>query len=487
MLELTVRSTAVLIFAWTLVRLMPRATAATRHLVWHGAMVAVVAIAALSPLADARLVPTVPVVPAVPVPMAQVIDIIQTSASHPLTMAAAEGRRTATGPAVIDLLTLAHLGTLGTLAVSLWFALGWIAAIRLSRRATPAPAAWQLEVNALCERLRIQREVRVKVIEQQSSPVATGVWRAAILLPRTAMAWSDDRRRSVLLHELAHIRRRDCRVQAISQIACALYWFNPLVWMAASALRRERERACDDQVLSCGARASSYAAHLLDIARELRPSVRPSAALAMARPSDLEGRLLAVLAARQARVPLRLTRWVVVTVMTIATAAALGATSRAAQVPSLSSLAIANAESYYVVSNDIVATSQPTPTPRAEAEATLQSSDDAQDREHATLALAFTSGRDVIPALLRALADPDAQVREKAAIGLELRRDARIIEPLIAAMSDPDAQVREKVAIALGASGDARAQDALTKALADPDAQVREKAASALILYGLTR
>ena len=267
-LDLTLRSTAVLMFAWMLVRLMPRATAATRHLVWHAALIAVTALAALAPLGGMNLVPKVPVVPEVALPIAQVLETIESSASEPLIT----GGSTATVLPAEPPLTLRRVANIGSAAVALWFVLGWLAAIRLSRRATAGPAAWQLEVNALCARLQIHREVRVKLIEQHSSPLATGVWRAAILLPRAALAWSDERRRSVLLHELAHIRRRDCRVQAVAQVACTIYWFNPLVWMAASQLRSERERACDDQVLQFGAQASSYAAQLLDIARELRPS-----------------------------------------------------------------------------------------------------------------------------------------------------------------------------------------------------------------------
>jgi beta-lactamase regulating signal transducer with metallopeptidase domain len=382
--------------------------------------------------------------------------------------------------------TVASLGTfgaLGTLTLALWFSAGWFAARRLSSRATPAPWAWQLELNTLRERMRIERQVRLGLIDEHSSPLATGLLRTAILLPRTAAAWSADRRRAVLLHELAHIKRRDCRVQLVAQTACALYWFNPLVWIAASQLRSERERACDDAVLRFGAQASSYAAHLLDIARELRPTVRPSAALAMARPSELEGRLISVLAAGRARVPARGSRWVIVILLAGTTVAALGATTVN---PARTSIAPAIDQPVpYVVADDVTKSADPAPEPRAEAEATLRSSQDSQDRERATLALAFTSGRDVVPALLQALGDSDSQVREKAAIGLALRRDARVVEPLIAALSDRDSQVREKAAIALGTSGDARAREALTRALEDPDAQVREKAAAALILFGL--
>jgi hypothetical protein len=351
------------------------------------------------------------------------------------------------------------------------------------RSARPAPAAWQLEVNALCERLRIRREVRLVIIDRHSSPLAAGVVRAVILLPQAAAAWSDDRRRAVLLHELAHIKRHDCRVQIVAQAACALYWFDPLVWVAAAELRRERERACDDEVLRLGAPASSYATHLLDIARELGPTLRPSAALAMARPSELEGRLLAVLAAGRARVPARGTRWAIVTMVSLTSVIALSATTRPLERTAL----MPSATARYVVGHDFEVSAQREAEPRSKAEAALEQSPDSQERERAALALAFTSGRDVIPALLKALADPDSQVREKAAIGLALRRDPRVVEPLLGAMSDPDSQVREKVAIALGTSGDARAKAALTQALQDPDAQVREKAVAGLILLGVAR
>jgi hypothetical protein len=328
--------------------------------------------------------------------------------------------------------------------------------------------------------------VRLGIIERPGSPLATGLWRSAILLPPQAFAWSTERRHAVLLHELAHIRRRDARTQLFAHYACALYWFNPFVWIAAAHLRSERERACDDEVLRLGAQPSSYASHLLDIARDLRPIRRPSAALAMARPSELEGRLLAVLAPGRARVPSRGGRWAIAAAMTVTSVIVFGATSTATA-PVTAPTNTATSRGFVAGLPSMTAEDRrATKHERVNAERTLEQSADPHDREMAVLALAFSSGRDVIPALLEALGDVDAQVREKAAIGLALRRDERVVEPLLAAMNDHDAQVREKVAIALGTSGDPRASAALERALTDPDSQVREKAVAALTLLDLT-
>ena len=100
----------------------------------------------------------------------------------------------------------------------------------------------------------------------------------------------------MLLHELAHVRRRDCLTQLAASTTCALYWMNPLAWYAAKALRRERERACDDAVLAAGTAGPTYAEHLLDVARAARHVTTPtwSGGVAMAHRSELEGRLMAI-------------------------------------------------------------------------------------------------------------------------------------------------------------------------------------------------
>jgi TonB family protein len=138
------------------------------------------------------------------------------------------------------------------------------------------------------------------------SLLATWGWRRpTIVLPASAPAWSAERIRVVLAHECAHIARRDWVVQLVAEVLRALCWFNPLMWLACRRLRDESERACDDVVLTMGVPAASYADHLVDLVRRLHPVARPSLpALTMARPSGLEGRIVAMLNSSMNRRPL---------------------------------------------------------------------------------------------------------------------------------------------------------------------------------------
>ena len=162
--------------------------------------------------------------------------------------------------------------------------------------------AWHGLAERSAERLGLSTPVRLRWSARITVPLCLGVFRPTVLLPEEAGSWAPARRETVLLHELAHAKRRDVLTHLLAQVACALHWFNPLVWVAARQLGIERERACDDAVLLAGTRATDYAETLLETARSLRPSQwTAAAALAMARRSQLEGRLLAILDARPHR------------------------------------------------------------------------------------------------------------------------------------------------------------------------------------------
>jgi len=157
--------------------------------------------------------------------------------------------------------------------------------------------AWMREILDLSNTFKISRSVRL--LECHSTlamPLTCGLLRPIIILPAGAAQWPEDRRRIVLSHELAHIARHDWFLQICAELARSLYWFHPLVWLAATSLRHESERACDDAVLLSGVAACQYASQLLDLARTLENSGRAwSSALAIARPSNLERRFAAML------------------------------------------------------------------------------------------------------------------------------------------------------------------------------------------------
>jgi TonB family protein len=176
---------------------------------------------------------------------------------------------------------------------------GWAIMRRARRTASPFRDA---DLPALLTALGIHREVDVLETRAGRMPVSFGLFRPAVLMPADAVDWDAERRRVVLLHELAHVRRGDHATHLLARAALSLYWWNPLAWMAWREFLKARERAADDMVLAAGAAAPDYAVHLLEIARSMQAAPAIGwAAVAMARPSQLEGRLLAILDSRRSR------------------------------------------------------------------------------------------------------------------------------------------------------------------------------------------
>ncbi len=113
-------------------------------------------------------------------------------------------------------------------------------------------------------------EVRIAEV---STPLTCGVLRPLILLPANALDWDQSQLQAVLLHESAHVQRRDCLVKYMAQASRALLWWNPLAWMSAAHLYHEQEPACDEAVLSAGVAPEDYAKALLETARECSNSL----------------------------------------------------------------------------------------------------------------------------------------------------------------------------------------------------------------------
>jgi beta-lactamase regulating signal transducer with metallopeptidase domain len=191
--------------------------------------------------------------------------------------------------------------TTGIVVMVLYSMLGRLQLRKISREACLLKASeWTSLLAEACATLHLRRCVVLLQSSDNIMPVTWGWLRPKVLMPLEAEQWTEDRRRIVLLHELAHVKRLDCLTQTIARIVTALYWFNPLAWVAARQMCIERERACDDLVLNGGCKASDYAGHLVQIAKAFRR--RPQmAGIAMARSSNLEQRVTAIVDASRSR------------------------------------------------------------------------------------------------------------------------------------------------------------------------------------------
>ena len=298
------KSTLVLGAAWLIAYVLRGRSAAARHMVWTASAAALVALPFLSvglPALHLRLANAV-----LPADVGLVFRTTATTAAAPAGGVAA----TRQAPAPTNAPAPAERGIDGKTALMLL----WMAGIAagLLQMLTAAAKLWQTrraarvspdqaEADTLATHLGIEHSVRV--LETGSGmPMTFGVLQPTVLLPEEARAWSGERRRVVLLHELAHVRRGDAATHLLARTALALHWWNPLAWTMWREFLKERERATDDLVLGTGAKASEYAGHLLEIARTLQARPASAAAgVAMARRSQLEGRLLAILDGRTAR------------------------------------------------------------------------------------------------------------------------------------------------------------------------------------------
>jgi beta-lactamase regulating signal transducer with metallopeptidase domain len=305
----------ILLAALAATRLMKRRSAAARHLVWVVALASMLSLPLL-----ARILPAWRVVP-VPAPLRPIAGFVaapvvaappvlaepraDASEAVPETAAPAASSPVAQAPSAAAPAPAAAFDW-KTALLALWLAGGALLVVRLAygmvrvwwmeRRAVEiTDEGWVRIADGLARRLRVGRVVTLLREAHAVVPMTWGVMRPVVLLPADAEAWDTERRTVVLAHELAHVRRLDTLTQWIAHLALALFWFNPLVWVAARQMREEREHACDDAVLSIGTRPAEYADHLLDIVRSLGSAEGPASALAMARRSQFEGRLLAIL------------------------------------------------------------------------------------------------------------------------------------------------------------------------------------------------
>jgi beta-lactamase regulating signal transducer with metallopeptidase domain len=335
-----VRASFPVSIAWVVTRLLSRSSAATRHFTWACA----ISIAAFLPIMTVAMphwsvsTPAAMTRLASPVHTEPVPDTQSRVATTELVgrdaMVKPKGRRTG-GFTPWEIVT--WIWITGAAGILCYLLMGHIAAWRLYRNTRRMQTPWIEEAERLARELRIKRGLCFVESAQVSVPLVLHLWRPIIVMPEAAAEWRWGRIRAVLLHELAHIKRNDAHIQTLVQMACAAYWFNPLVWLAAHQLRLERERACDDSVLMAGTSGVDYATHLCEIAHAGSASASAPFAIGLAvHRSQLEQRLVAILNPRTQRHSATVLGRVMVALPVLFVALAAGAiqiTARAIEVP----------------------------------------------------------------------------------------------------------------------------------------------------------
>lgn len=319
--------TLILAIARLLLAALPRAAAATRHLIATSALVGVAAVPVLTLVIPAWnvVVDTPPVVRASSAPLPVSAPEARTTPAHTKTIGVADVEQPATrlGSALnlakatgvvkdkqYTAVTRAMNVTRATWKGLIVVALDLVALLMLAQMIVGILGVWfvakraeevtqdeaLLELDYARDQLALGRDVRLLRSSRISVPVLWGFFKPVLLLPADVVTWPAERLRVVLLHELAHLKRFDGISLILTRIAACVFWYHPLAWSLERAGRNDCERACDDLVLGCGTKPSDYADHLLAIARSM-PTFDPfrSVTLAMSRKSQLEGRLLSIL------------------------------------------------------------------------------------------------------------------------------------------------------------------------------------------------
>jgi beta-lactamase regulating signal transducer with metallopeptidase domain len=155
----------------------------------------------------------------------------------------------------------------GVVATSFGPVIGRYRAGVLCRRdCTPPTGGVPRELESLVKKLGIRRSVGLVISPSCRVPFTFRLFNPLVVLPRTSDSWPLERVRTVLLHELFHIRRGDYLTKLLARMVCSLFWFLPFLWVAFSRLSLAQETACDLSVLRRGIRPTEYARHILEVA-----------------------------------------------------------------------------------------------------------------------------------------------------------------------------------------------------------------------------
>ena len=298
-IELAWKSLAVAALALIALRLLRRRSAAERALVAHLGIAAIL----LLPLA-AWLVPELRF--AAPPAVAEAYQAVAPATTAEATVAARADPAVADPPPTMRWLDMAAYAYLLPAALLLMLTLTALLRLhRLRRRAeVVVDPRWLTALAAAQSRLHMRHGTALLASDEVASPISWGVVRPIIVLDRKVAADAAGAE-AIIAHELAHVARLDWLGLLLGRLACALCWFNPLVWLLARRAHQLSEQAADDAVLRSRVPSSDYAELLVASARHAAPPLALAANGVAPSRDSLRERVVAVLDSGRARAPVR--------------------------------------------------------------------------------------------------------------------------------------------------------------------------------------
>lgn len=141
---------------------------------------------------------------------------------------------------------------LGMLLCWVYLVSGFFHLHYLQRHKVTLPSLeWETRFDRLCQQMRVSRKVGLYISEIVDEPVTFQFFKPVILLPVSLFTGLTTTQIEVLiLHELAHIRRRDFAVNLLQTLIEILFFYHPALWWISRKIREEREHCCDDAVLA---------------------------------------------------------------------------------------------------------------------------------------------------------------------------------------------------------------------------------------------
>jgi beta-lactamase regulating signal transducer with metallopeptidase domain len=303
LVDLTIKSVLICAVAAIATLLLRRSSAFVRSTVWICALVGLVVLPVFSVFSPVWNVPIIPDLTSLSggsyVPDAEKPELGTSGVSPTARVDAPEAASSVGGNTPVGIPWYAW-GILAWIAGGLlyfcWNLISHAGVRSVVRQAVPADRQWTSLLDGVAEELDLQRRVRLLESGHLKAAITVGIIDPVIVLPSDCDDWPVRRRRLVLSHELAHVKRWDTLTEMFALFATILYWFNPLVWFAVKRLRIERETDCDNAVLRTGVKPSDYAELLMNIAADLSASTNPVWQLStISQSSNVKDRLMDIL------------------------------------------------------------------------------------------------------------------------------------------------------------------------------------------------